>query len=238
MPRKGRGLGMRLRYQLLSRPMETLRTLRYHYASLLYDTSYGIQTGKQKGVRSGPCGDYSGYDPTEPTYIRWAFRNLPIDPRLYSFVDFGSGKGRVLIAAAARPFIQVIGVEYSRDLHLAAVANIRRARRIKCRDVTSVCMDAREFSIPESPCVLFFYNPFRGEIMETVLSRIRSSLECSPRQLFLVYVNPVLHDLFVDQPGMQVVKSRHWCNLYSWVTDKTRFDVSAAERNLVKRTAV
>ncbi len=49
------------------------------------------------------------------------------------FVDIGSGKGRVLIAAAEHPFLQVAGVEYSKELHEAALNNIRSAKRIKCR---------------------------------------------------------------------------------------------------------
>jgi tRNA G46 methylase TrmB len=82
----------------------------------LYDRWHGIETDKRNlNVR---------YDPTEPKYIRWTFRNLLINPAEYSFVDFGSGKGWVLIAAAERPFLQVIGVEFSKDLHEAAVANI------------------------------------------------------------------------------------------------------------------
>ena len=169
-----------------------------HWAALLYDRWHGVEAGK-RGVRVP-------YDPTQPKYIRWAFRNLPIDPAAYSFVDFGSGKGRVLIAAAERPFLRVVGVEYSRDLHEAAVANIGSAKRIKCRDTTSLCMDAAEFSIPETPCVLYFYNPFRGETMDRVLSNIQASLTRAPRPLFLVYVNPVLHDVFMRKPGMRLIK--------------------------------
>jgi hypothetical protein len=217
---------MRLRYQLLLHPVKAARALRYCHASLLYDRWHGIQTGKQKVARSGPNGDYSEYDPTEPRYIRWALRNLPITPDFYSFVDFGSGKGRVLIGAAVCPFRQVIGVECSSELHEAALKNIECAKRIKCHNVKSVCMDAREFAIPESPCVFFFYNPFRGEIMETVLSHIRSSLACLPRPVFLVYVNPVLHDVFMGQPGMQLLKSRPWCNLYAWLPNQVNLRTS------------
>jgi SAM-dependent methyltransferase len=199
---------VRQRYKLLTRPVETIRGLWYHYTARLYDIWHGINTAKH-GVRVP-------YDPTEPKYIRWAFRNLPINPAEYSFVDFGSGKGRVLVAAAQLPFLQVIGVEYSRELHEAAMTNLRSAKRIQCRNITSLCMDAVEFSIPESPCILFFYNPFRRETMDRVLSNIQSSLTRSPRPLLIVYVNPVLHDVFIRQSGMQLVRSRTWCNLYSW----------------------
>jgi SAM-dependent methyltransferase len=189
---------VRFRQKLFAHPIQTIQVLWDHWAALLYDRWHGVEAGK-RGVRVP-------YDPTQPKYIRWAFRNLPIDPAAYSFVDFGSGKGRVLIAAAERPFLRVVGVEYSKDLHEAAVANIGSAKRIKCRDTTSLCMDAAEFSIPETPCVLYFYNPFRGETMDRVLSNIQASLTRAPRPLFLVYVNPVLHDVFMRKPGMRLIK--------------------------------
>ena len=202
---------MKARYRLFIHPIQTIRGLWYQYVATAYDQWHGIETGKRNlRVR---------YDPTEPKYIRWAFRNLPINPTEYSFVDFGSGKGRVLVAAAERPFAQVIGVEYQKELHEAALKNIRSAKRIKCRNVVSLCVDATEFSIPDSPCVLFFYNPFLGETMDRVLSNIRASLTRTQRPVFVVYVNPILHDVFLRQPGMRLINSRTWCNLYSWSSD-------------------
>jgi SAM-dependent methyltransferase len=218
------GLHVKTRYKLFLHPIEAIGGLWYHYRARLYDWRRGIETGKRNvGVP---------YDPTEPKYIRWAFRNLPINPADYSFVDFGSGKGRVLIAAAEHPFLEVIGVEYSKDLHEAAMTNIRSARRIKCTNTRSVCVDAAEFSIPDSPCVLFFYNPFRGETMNRVLSNIQESLTRQPRPIFVVYVNPILHDIFIRQPGMRLVKAGDWCNLYAWNCPGTALELPLTVRHL------
>ncbi len=199
---------MRARHKLFIHPLQTIRGLWYYYVACLYDWWNGIETGKQDV--------HIPYDPTEPKYIRWAFRNLPVNPADYAFVDFGSGKGRVLIAAAKFPFLQVVGVERSKELHEAAMINIRSAKRMKCRDVTSICMDATEFSLPASPCILFFYNPFKGETMDRVVSNIQASLTRSPRPLFVIYVSPLLHEVFIRQHGMRLVKTRSWCNLYFW----------------------
>ncbi|WP_301089671.1 class I SAM-dependent methyltransferase [Sphingomonas sp.] len=49
-----------------------------------------------------------------------------IDPARYSFVDYGSGKGRVVMIAAARGFQRAIGVEFAPELHDIALANGRR----------------------------------------------------------------------------------------------------------------
>ncbi len=69
-------------------------------------------------------------------------------------------------------------------------------------------MYAVEFSIPDSPCVIFFHQPFNGEIMGRVLSNIHTSLLRSPRPLFLTYVNLLFHDLFMRQAGMRVLRTR------------------------------
>lgn len=208
---------MRMRYKLFIHPVETSRDLWFCFVAFMYDHWNGVETGTRNVPRSSENSDCLNYNPTEPKYLRWAFRNLPpVVAKEYSFIDFGSGKGRVLVAAAKHPFLNVIGVEYSQTLHKAALANIRAAKRLKCTSVTSVCMDAQEFQIPETPCVLYFYNPFKGRIMERVLSNIRGSLLRVARPLFLIYVNPCLHEVFVRQPGLSLLKSGNWCNLYSW----------------------
>src|SRR4051794_21977627 len=43
----------------------------------------------------------------------------------YVFVDYGSGKGRALLLAAEFPFRRAVGVEFSPELHEAALANFQ-----------------------------------------------------------------------------------------------------------------
>ena len=52
--------------------------------------------------------------------------NIEEDLGRFDFIDFGSGKGRVLLVASHYPFRQVIGVEFSPELHEIAQENIRR----------------------------------------------------------------------------------------------------------------
>jgi hypothetical protein len=59
---------------------------------------------------------------------RHLIRSLAIDPADYTFIDYGSGKGRVLFAAAEFPFRQVVGVEISQALHAVAEKNLTQAR--------------------------------------------------------------------------------------------------------------
>jgi hypothetical protein len=209
---------LRLRYRLFVHPVESINQLSHHYRSALHDWYYRIET-YEGGVHQPPDDSQClPYYPTEPKLLRWVFRSLPIDFREYSFIDFGSGKGRVLVSAARYAFIQVIGVEYSSQLHEQALNNIRSARHLKCCKVRSICVDAAQFTIPKTPCVLYFYNPFKATIMERVLSNVRTSLMCFPRPLFIAYMNPVLHDFLICERGLRLWKSVDWCNLYVWST--------------------
>ena len=63
------------------------------------------------------------YDPSNPEVVRGLISKLQIDYSRFSFIDFGSGKGRVLLVAAGFPFKEVIGVEFSRELHEVALKN-------------------------------------------------------------------------------------------------------------------
>src|SRR5262249_44039065 len=54
------------------------------------------------------------YEPTPLRTFRSMMSNLPRDLSSFTFVDFGSGKGRVLLLASHHNFAKVVGVEYAR----------------------------------------------------------------------------------------------------------------------------
>jgi SAM-dependent methyltransferase len=111
--------------------------------------------------------------------------------RQFTFVDFGAGKGRMVLLAAKYPFAGVIGIEHSPKLVAAAQANVARfAQRNKLlAPVEIVLADATEWPLPAGPSVLFFYNPFEAPLMEKVAARIVASQQHTPRKLFLVFYN-------------------------------------------------
>ncbi len=55
-------------------------------------------------------------------------RSLPVQYERRSFLDFGSGKGRMVIAAATLPFRRVLGVEISDRLLQEARRNVEAMR--------------------------------------------------------------------------------------------------------------
>ena len=82
----------------------------------------GNASFRQSGDAVGEGGgDGEIYVPARVRNGRAALRDAPVrDVSGYTFVDLGSGKGRMLFVAAERPFRRVIGVEFSRSLHAEA----------------------------------------------------------------------------------------------------------------------
>ena len=131
------------------------------------------------------------YRPVSEELFQEAMALLRIDPTEFSFIDYGSGKGKVLVMASHLPFRDVIGIEFSPVLHEAAVANLRAFHSAdrRCGEMNAVCVDATEYSPPDGPLVCFFFNPFAPEVWVKVLEKLQSSWEAEPRPLYIVYAN-------------------------------------------------
>lgn len=162
-----------------------------------FDRQFGIDTAghihptqlKLNSPNQVHAVSYGGSDPKD---FRTAVGSLPIDYRRFVLVDFGSGKGRAILLATEFPFMRIVGVEFSEDLHRIAQENIKRFRRdtVRCDDVESVCLDVMDYPLPNEHLVCYFCNPFDGALMAQVVNRIRESLKQHPREIFIVYYNP------------------------------------------------
>ncbi|MCI0633560.1 MAG: class I SAM-dependent methyltransferase, partial [Actinobacteria bacterium] len=100
------------------------------------------------------------------------------------FVDYGSGLGRVVLAAASFPFGRVIGVELSAELTARAHRNVDAARsRIRADTVDLVTADARDWHPPADLTVAYLYSPFLGDTFDAVVQRLFASVDETPRAL-------------------------------------------------------
>jgi hypothetical protein len=122
-------------------------------------------------------------------------------PRDSVFVDFGSGKGKILLLASKADFKRVVGVEFSRDLCELAMRNIASFRqRVPVQTEFEVeCIDAAEFRIPDDANVFFMFNPFGRAVMERVARNIALSLKMAPRKIWLIYNDPIYAEILREQ---------------------------------------
>ena len=115
------------------------------------------------------------YIPTTPQTGRFMLRDLPIkDLSHYTFIDMGSGKGRMLLLAAELPFRRIIGVEFASDLSALAQRNVKKYRNAKqaCFDIETLNVDAMQFEFPPEPSIIYFFYPFERFVMEPVIDNL------------------------------------------------------------------
>lgn len=114
-------------------------------------------------------------------------------PRQIGFVDFGCGKGRAMLLAAEAGFERVIGIEFASELADEARRNVARwrATRGKTCDICVVEGDVLDYHIARTDGVFFLFNPFDDVVLDGVLDRIEASFRSAPREMWIIYHNPL-----------------------------------------------
>ena len=134
------------------------------------------------------------YRPTPCALFDWTVGAIKYDLSRLTFVDYGAGKGRVLLLASQHPFQAVGGIEFMN------IAQFPRSR-MKCRNVECVLDDASQVGPLGGEAVHYFFNPFSREVFAEVLHNIVVSYRQRPRRLYLILVEPVATDL-IDNSGV------------------------------------
>ncbi len=120
--------------------------------------------------------------------------------KLFShFLDIGCGKGRALCVAAHQGFGKVTGLDFAKDLCEAAKKNLTITKqKIPALDFKVINNDAFYFEIPDDVDCIFFFNPFDEIIMSAVVNNIFTSLQNNPRNIKIIYVNPLHKEQFIN----------------------------------------
>ncbi len=169
-----------------------------------FDRDFGTDTGASLiqceglDIRSPNWIHGIRYSPTPAAKLHEMLAALPIRHEEFTFIDFGSGKGKVLLLASDLPFKAIIGLEFSEQLHHVAQRNLAsyRNKTQACKRIDCALIDATLYDVPPEPSVCYFYNPFREPVMAQVVRRLESSLDAAPREMFIVYYRPQFHHLF------------------------------------------
>jgi SAM-dependent methyltransferase len=169
----------------------------WRYLNRRFDRRYNVDTGgsiqqNELDIDSGNREFGIRYEPTAVKTFRSLMKNLPSDLANFTFVDYGSGKGRVLLLASHYNFKRIVGVEYAKDLHRIARFNIVAYRHPKqlCARIEATLGDAAELPIPDGPCVFYFFQPLTHDVMLAVLDRIRGAHAADPREMYILFLHP------------------------------------------------
>lgn len=144
----------------------------------------------------------SGHDyrPTPWHVFHWAMSLIPPPLNRFAFVDYGAGRGRVLLMASHFDFDKIIGAEVAAELHQDCLLNIAQYSRsfMKCRDVTCEHLSALRLDIPDQETVFFFHNPFDATMMERVVDQIVRAYKQEPRRFYVVCIDMDTDELMED----------------------------------------
>ena len=115
------------------------------------------------------------YRPIPCQLFDWTLAQIDYDLSKLTFVDYGAGKGRVLLLAAEHPFSAVGGIEFAEELHDNAADEYRavsRARACSAAMWNACSRMPSQVGPPDGEAVHYFFNPFSREVFAEVLNNI------------------------------------------------------------------
>jgi len=127
------------------------------------------------------------YEPTPYRVLRKLFARYPINQDDH-LIDFGCGKGRVLVMAAKNGCKNLYGIDLSRSLLDIATINLSRCKQ-KCADLyyKLICMDAKKYVFNPNINKVYLLNPFQLRVFMHLIKSLLSSIEDNPRTITVYY---------------------------------------------------
>lgn len=177
------------------------------------EKKYGIKTTgadellslEEKGVDISHATIYmpASYDLLETMLERIQSENL------HHFIDIGCGKGRAMAVAAHHGFNKVSGIDFSKSLCDAAMENLLIVKnKFPSLNYLVKNNDAFYYEIPRDADCIFFFNPFDELIMSGVLKNIELHRKITNQPIYIIYLNPMHKDLFINAGYKEIFHSK------------------------------
>lgn len=166
------------------------------------DTSGGISV-HDLGFDRAVIAQCNRYEASDAAMLQAPVEALELDPSACDFIDYGAGKGRVVMLAMAMGFRTVTGVELAESLCRTARENIQRfqIRSGAATPATILQCDATAFSPEGKHIVAYFFNPFGAQIMDAVRGKLEEALAGGTERVTIIYANPEQHAVFASASG-------------------------------------
>ena len=113
----------------------------------------------------------------------------------------------MLLVAASFPFKEVIGVEFSRELHEIALSNIARLPPDLpgSGKVNAIHCEASAFELPDGNLVCYFNNPFGPPVIANVLKRLVAHHRDHGYRVIVIYAAPRHRGIFEDSVVFEIL---------------------------------
>lgn len=192
-------------------------------ADRLFDVRYGINTcgtwdldALTVNSHNKERGNY--YQPSRYLLLKKLFGIIePLIPSDAALVDFGCGKGRVLLVASQFGFQEVRGVEFAQELCEIATNNcaVYKAKTGVKSHFQIVESDAENYDVRKNDNVFFMFNPFDHTILGKVLDNIVRSLRKRDRKILIIYHNPAYNRIIEKHDYFEKLREfNFWGNIF------------------------
>lgn len=180
------------------------------YHEIKGEKKYGIQTSKlnnlkKLSLKGNNLSNAENYQGANYFLLDKVFTYLQSIDATKNIVDYGCGKGRVLVVAAFYGFERIIGIDFAKELCEEAQRNIAPLqKKFPGKIFTVIHANAVDYRVEDDTTVFFFFNPFDEVVMLAVVKNILLSLKRNPREIYVVYLNPVHMEIFMSAGFKQV----------------------------------
>ena len=156
-----------------------------------YENSLGIDTfPKDDDAKNNSKINYN-YGVTSYAVLNDFFRTHPFSKDDH-LVDFGCGKGRVLVMAAYYGCPQITGYEINKDIFDVLIENIKIYKnKFNAKNIFNpINIDATYANIDITTNKFFFFNPFHLKLIIKTVNKILSSLNEKMRPIEIIFYYP------------------------------------------------
>lgn len=118
------------------------------------------------------------------------------------FVDFGCGKGRVLLVASQYRFKKIIGIEFSPELVDIARLNInicKKHNNFNIDRIEIIKEDVLDYKFNNDESVFYLFNPFSDVILDPLCDQIIKSINYKPRRIYILYYYPLFENIIIEK---------------------------------------
>ena len=189
----------------------------------MFDYKYNINTHRDlrlKNLSFSSINKKNGFD--YETISPFLINKILTTINIYEediLVDFGCGKGRVLLIASQYKFKKIIGIEFSRELVDIALKNIMSCKGCNNFDIDIIKIvegDALDYKYNNDETIFYLYNPFTNIILDQLCEKIKKSIYHRSRRVYIIYVNPIYDNIIVAN-GFNKIKKINLINQMCYV---------------------
>lgn len=157
-----------------------------------YDRLLAVKT-KNIGMNSDLSEKYNPYEATPYSILHALFNEYKLE-ETDVFVDFGSGKGRLLFYVHNLFGSSVTGIEMDQYLYKKTVKNKQKyLQKIKRKNdfITVERCYAEDYDVKAIENKFYFFNPFSVTIFAKVINNIIKSVEVNKRDVDVILYYPI-----------------------------------------------